>query len=143
VAFRLATMRQQLDVDRAPQLASVKEWAEYIQAELEELANAQSVPKAATSGQAASGVMPPVVAPAVKALTGDGSKPWERKEGAKAPCRFWGTDEGCRQGEKCGYAHDWGSLEKSSRCLLCSSTGHRKKDCPTVKPKEGNGEEDC
>ena len=88
MAFRLATMRQQLDVDRAPQLDSVKEWAEYIQAELEELANAQSVPKAATSGQAASGVMPPVVAPAVKALTGDGSKPWERKEGAKAPCRF-------------------------------------------------------
>ena len=81
-------MRQQLDVDRAPQLDSVKEWAEYIQAELEELANAQSVPKAATSGQAASGVMPPVVAPAVKALTGDGSKPWERNEGAKAPCRF-------------------------------------------------------
>ena len=34
---------------------------------------------------------------------------------------------------------DCGSLEKSSRCLLCSSTGHRKKDCPTVKPKEGNG----
>jgi hypothetical protein len=85
VAFRLATMRKQLDVDRAPQLDSVKEWAEYIQAELEELANAQSVPKAATSGQAASGVMPPVVAPAVKALTGDGSKPWERNEGAKAP----------------------------------------------------------
>ena len=68
VAFRLATMRKQLDVDRAPQLA-----------------NAQAVPKAATPGQAASGVMPPVVAPAVKALTGDGSKPWERNEGAKAP----------------------------------------------------------
>ena len=40
VACRLATMRQQLDVDRAPQLDSVKEWAAYIQAELEELANA-------------------------------------------------------------------------------------------------------
>ena len=139
VAFRLATMRQQLDVDRTPQLDTVKEWAEYIQAELEELANAQAVPKAATSGQTASGVIPPVVAPAVKALTGDGSKPWERKDGAKAPCRFWGTEEGCRRGEKCGFAHDWGTLERSSRCLLCSSTGHRKKDCPTVKPKEGNG----
>ena len=52
VAFRLATMRQQLDVDRAPQLDSVKEWAEHIQAELEELANAQAT---ATSGQAARG----------------------------------------------------------------------------------------
>ena len=78
VAFRLATMCQQLDVDRTPQLDTVKEWAEYIQAELEELANAQAVPKAATSGQTASGVIPPVVAPAVKALTGDSSKPSQR-----------------------------------------------------------------
>ena len=56
----------------------MKEWAEYIQAELEELANAQAVPKAATSGQTASGVIPPVVAPAVKDLTGDSSKPSQR-----------------------------------------------------------------
>ena len=125
VAFRLATMRQQLDVDRTPQLDTVKEWAEYIQAELEELANAQAVPKAATSGQTASGVIPPVVAPAVKALTGDSSKPWERKDGAKAPCRFWGTEEGCRRGEKCGFAHDWGTLERSSSCLQDVCCVHR------------------
>ena len=42
VAFRLASMRQQLDVDRAPSREPVNDWAEYIQAELEELANAQS-----------------------------------------------------------------------------------------------------
>lgn len=47
VAFRLATMRQQLDVDRAPKLDAVKDWAEYIQAELEELSKAQSVAKLA------------------------------------------------------------------------------------------------
>ena len=34
-------MRQQLDVDRAPSWEPVNDWAEYIQAELEELANAQ------------------------------------------------------------------------------------------------------
>ena len=42
VAFRLATMRQQLDVDRAPKLDAVKDWAE-----LEELSKAQSVAKLA------------------------------------------------------------------------------------------------
>ncbi|CAL1162674.1 unnamed protein product [Cladocopium goreaui] len=139
VAFRLATMRQQLDVDRAPSLGSVKEWAEYIQAELEELANAQTAGKATPSNPPA---LAPVLTqgnPAVKAFTGEGQKPWERPEGEKAPCRFWGTDEGCRRGEKCGFAHAWGTLEKSSRCLLCSSTGHRKRDCPTAKPKDGNG----
>ena len=140
VAFRLASMRQQLDVDRTPGWESVNDWAEYIQAELEELANAQVIAGKATPSN------PPALAPvltqgnpAVKALYGDGQKPWERPDGEKAPCRFWGIDEGCRRGEKCTFAHAWGSLEKSSRCLLCSSTKHRKKDCPTVKPKDGNG----
>ena len=140
VAFRLASMRQQLDVARTPGWESVNDWAEYIQAELEELANAQFIAGKATPSN------PPALAPvltqgnpAVKALYGDGQKPWERPDGEKAPCRFWGTDEGCRRGEKCTFAHAWGSLEKSSRCLLCSSTKHRKKDCPTVKPKDGNG----
>ena len=140
VAFRLASMRQQLDVDRTPGWESVNDWAEYIQAELEELANAQVIAGKATPSN------PPALAPvltqgnpAVKALYGDGQKPWERPDGEKAPCRFWGTDEGCRRGEKCTFAHAWGSLEKSSRCLLCSSTKHRKKRCPTVKPKDGNG----
>ena len=114
---------------------------------MEELANAQVAGKATPSNPPA---LAPVLTqgnPAVKALSGDGQKPWDRNDGQKprdkqdgdkAPCRFWGTEEGCR-GEKCTYAHSWGSLEKSSRCLLCSSTKHRKKDCPTVKPKEGNG----
>lgn len=101
VVFRLATMRQQLDVDRAPNLGSVKEWAEYIQAELEELANAQTAGKATLSNPPA---LAPVLTqgnPAVKAFTGEGQKPWERPESEKALCRFWGTDEGCRRGEKC------------------------------------------
>ena len=139
VAFRLATMRQQLDVDRAPSFDSVRDWAEYIQAELEELANAQTAAKATPLNPPA---LAPVLTqgnPAVKAFTGEGQKPWERPESEKAPCRFWGTDEGCRRGEKCGFAHAWGTLEKSSRCLLCSSTGHRRRDCPTAKPKDGNG----
>ena len=55
---------------------------------------------------------------------------------AKAPptgvCRFWGTPNGCRQGKRCGYQHDWQSLDdQSSRCFLCSAQGHRKQECPT------------
>ena len=75
-------MRQQLDVDRAPQLDSVKEWAEYIQAELEELANAQAT---ATSGQAARGRSSST---SCEGSDRGCSKPWERNDGAKAPCRF-------------------------------------------------------
>ena len=48
---------------------------------------------------------------------------------------------GVRMLELRGFAHDWGNLENSSRCLLCSLTGHRRKDCPRVKWKEENGEQ--
>jgi hypothetical protein len=137
VVFRLATMRQQLDVDRAPKLDAVKDWAEYIQAELEELSKAQSVAKLAQPHSSASNQMPPVVGPSVKALVSQ----WEGKEG-KAQCKFWGTEQGCRRGERCTFAHEWGSLEKHSRCFACSSTAHRKKDCPTLKSQsEGSKEE--
>ncbi|CAK9080955.1 unnamed protein product, partial [Durusdinium trenchii] len=55
--------------------------------------------------------------------------------GEEKPCRFWGTEEGCRKGQDCRFKHDWGGLEKKGRCFGCSGTGHSKKDCPTVKPK--------
>ena len=103
---------------------------------MEELANAQTAGTVTPSNPPA---LAPVLTqgnPAIKAFTGEGQKPWERPEGEKAPCRFWGTDEGCRRGEKCGFAHAWGTLERSSRCLLCSSTGHRKRDCPTANPRQ-------
>ena len=51
------------------------------------------------------------------------------------PCRFWGTDEGCRKGQDCRFKHDWGGLEKKGRRFGCSGTGHSKKDCPTGKPR--------
>ena len=72
--------------------------------------------------------MPPVVGPSVKALVNQ----WEGKEG-KAPCKFWGTEQGCRRGERCTFGHERGSLEKHFRCFACSPTAHRKKDCPTLK----------
>ena len=83
VAFRLASMRQQLDVDRTPSWESQNDWAEYIQAELEELANAQVAGKATPSNPPA---LAPVLTqgnPAVKALSGYGQKPWDRNDGQK------------------------------------------------------------
>ena len=55
--------------------------------------------------------------------------------GQGAPCRFWGSDSGCRKGEGCGFQHDWAGLNKTGRCFACSGLGHSKKDCPTKVPK--------
>ena len=65
------------NLDRAPKLDAVKDWAECIQAELEELSKAQSVAKLAQPHSSASNQMPPVVGPSVKALVSQ----WEGKEG--------------------------------------------------------------
>ena len=48
-----------------------------------------------------------------------------------SPCRYWGTDAGCRQGKSCKFAH--GQLPDSrDRCWNCSSTQHRKAECGTT-----------
>ena len=51
------------------------------------------------------------------------------------PCRFWGTDGGCRRADKCKFVHTV-LTSKENRCFGCSGTGHAKKDCPHMQPKE-------
>ena len=49
-------------------------------------------------------------------------------------CRYWGTNEGCKRGEKCKFAHAHLN-PKENRCFGCSALGHSKKDCPYGKKK--------
>ena len=115
--FRLSQARVSLDIDASPTTTSVWDFSECLLAELDSLILLQGVDvqnKTTDTQQTA----------AVKAMT------------AKTPptgvCRFWGTPNGCRQGKRCGYQHDWQSLDdQSSRCFLCSAQGHRKQECPT------------
>ena len=47
-------------------------------------------------------------------------------------CRWFAKSEaGCKRGADCQFLHDWQGVSKSGRCLVCSGTGHQKKDCPT------------
>ena len=51
------------------------------------------------------------------------------KPGEGAPCRWWGTEYGCRAGKSCSFAH--AALEdKMGRCWVCSSKHHLKSECP-------------
>ena len=48
---------------------------------------------------------------------------------ASKPCRFWGSESGCKHGRSCKFQH--GVLaDQAKRCFCCSSTEHRKQDCP-------------
>ena len=135
VAFRMSSTRATLGVDVTPTLETVLSFSDMLTAEAESLAISDVQP-------------PPEVKPAnqvtkVKAMTAVADEKAEKGVGkARAdgrsdekPCRFWGTDEGCRKGQDCRFKHDWGELEKKGRCFGCSGTGHSKKDCPTGKPR--------
>ena len=51
------------------------------------------------------------------------------QDAASKPCRFWGSESGCKHGRNCKFQH--GALpDQSKRCFCCSSTEHRKQDCP-------------
>ena len=105
--FRLSQARVSLDIDASPTTTSVWDFSECLLAELDSLlllqgAEVQNKPTETPSTAA------------VKVMN------------AKAPttrvCRFWGTPNGCRQGRRCSYQHDWQSLEdQMSRCFLCSA----------------------
>ena len=116
--FRLAQSRAQLQVDARPEESSVWSYSECLLAELESLRLLQGSTATSKSGTTAT------TTPAVKMLG--------TKSSTTSACKFWGSDTGCRQGKRCSYLHDWASLEdRNNRCFLCSSTAHRKADCPT------------
>ena len=145
VGFRLASARQQLQLDNRPNLKDVKLFAEFLLAEAEELV----ISGPQSGNPQGSGGNGNIQKPSVKWLnTGEqangldrnGKEP-QREEGrgilpgnaanvtSKTPCRFWMSDEGCKKGEKCRYTHT--VLDpKDNRCFSCSALGHGKKDCP-------------
>ena len=133
VAYRVASVRQELQIDHRANLHSVMEWSEFLQAECEELS------LATTWGKTATTVAQPSQQTAVKAaaLNAGGSElPKQGSSGQKGACRYWGTATGCKKGESCQFVHSWEGITKTDRCYACSGEGHFSKDCPTRKDRE-------
>ena len=164
VAYRLNMIRQQLSLDQRPNLSSVMTYAEHLQAEAEELSlvglDENETEKPSRPGGK----------PAVKMLDGSGGEPpkpgFEFGKGSgrpdvptppgaggtvggsgfSGPCKFWGTDEGCKRGDRCKFGHSMLN-PKDNRCFGCSALGHTKKECPVLnqprkkiaKSKSGDG----
>ena len=127
-AYRLATSRALLKVDEEPLPEVVYEFSQCILAEVETLQLMQSGVTVEED-------------PKVKQLLstpdtrkkGEMSSPGEGhgKGSPEKPCKFWGSEEGCRAGSKCKFGHSWDQItDKSARCWVCSSLKHRKAECP-------------
>ena len=123
-SFRISSVRQELQVDVRPQIATIKQFSEYLQAEAEELSLATALKTSSTTSTA----NPAQPAPGLKALAAGTTDPTaeageQKKRSFGAPCRFWGTGGGCKKGGSCSYAHSWDGLEKNNRCFGCSGVG--------------------
>ena len=117
-SFRLNSFRLQSRLDVMPTSENLEQYYQMLLAEMETLSlNPEN------SGPAN---------PSVKAMgtSSTMNSSLTSSSTSASPCRFWGSDAGCRQGKACKFAH--GPLsDLRDRCWNCSSTQHRKAECPT------------
>ena len=109
MAFRIANVRQELRVDYAATVEAVMELSEYVQAEVEEVSLTTPMKlQPATTNAGAAGTQPTT---SVKAMASAfGAVDSDDRPSQKLACKFWKSDEGCKRGSSCTYAHDEGSL---------------------------------
>ena len=139
VAFRLNSVRQQLNLDGNPLMENLVVFAEHLHAEAEEMVLSSTSSRSTTTS---------TVKAAAMNVSGDGGykKPYEKGSSSVRPCRYWKTDGGCLKADQCTWAHT--KLEPhEGRCFRCSAPGHSKGDCPAKwegtpgndAPKHGGG----
>ena len=132
MSFRISAARQELALDHRPTIGTSQEFAEYLQAEAEELALLIGVKSSTQPAQPSTSQTP---VPAVKAFNASqGSADQGETKPNRAPCRFWKSEDGCRRGVECTYLHD--ATDMKGRCFGCGSTGHVKRECPVKKSQD-------
>ena len=133
VKFRVALMKNELQLQGRPTVSGVLRLHTHVLAELQTIAplNQGTTPTALKAVGASS-----------SAGTGEPASPPgspTRKNTGKLPCKFFLSKTGCTRGPTCKFEHTFESKEeKRSRCWECGSQGHRRSDCP-VAAKFGKG----
>ena len=130
--FRISTFRMETGLDEQPNDTSIAQFLELLTAEMDAaaLGTSMSEEQQQTSTKAMSleadggGAEDPTAkVKAIKPLNGKGQR------GGGGKCRNWGTEQGCKYTKQCRFDHPV-LPDASSRCWLCSSTSHRKNECP-------------
>lgn len=120
--FRINSFRMQHQIDVRPTQVSVGHLYDLLLSEADQLLYGnRDEPKENPS-------VPSSPSPGIKALQ---PLPSPHKASIQKPCRFWGSESGCRLGSQCRFMHEWtGIHDRSSRCWTCSSLQHARSECP-------------
>ena len=122
VSFKLNVAKQELHLPYRPVLSSVMVYVDHVIAELQQI-----IPYNKETSAKLKGVSTEPTSP-----TSSTTSPTGKGQGQKQPCKFWMTDDGCRRGSSCKFAHQFTTKEdKKARCWTCGSKNHRQGNCPT------------
>ncbi|CAE7721558.1 GIP [Symbiodinium sp. CCMP2592] len=113
----------------APTQQTVLQFSELLLAEAEEAVLSEAADKGGARQTVAKADEVPGKGGKVGKEGKGASKGAAKVDGVKQLCRLWRTDDGCRYGKSCTFAHD-ALTPADKRCFNCSSTKHRKPDCP-------------
>ena len=128
-AFRIASSRAQLGVDEKPEAETVLLYSQVLLAEAETL----------TLSGTPSTTSVPTSTPKVKALQSQLGKGSPQTMASGTICKFWGSENGCRFGKQCKFAHpEITGADGQKRCWICSATTHRKMECPNRNSESTN-----
>lgn len=103
--FRVNLTKSMAEVDSTPNSTNVHQFATHVLAEMELLAHAEGGKKIIPKDQS----KPPE--PRMRKVEKDVEEKVQRREGGgkegkeQSPCKFFGTDTGCRPGKECRWAH--------------------------------------
>ena len=129
VGFRMNLLRYHLKVDFSPSEDSVLAIHRAFLAEFEQMGYQKRRPAS-----------DPTPGPRMRAMEKDQlqlpASPSTAPKGARKPCRFYLSDEGCRRGKACRFEHtmkDLSKAERRDRCYECGGKGHLATSCPTKK----------
>ena len=133
MSFRLSTSRMMLDLDTNANTMKLAKFAKIGLAELE---------SKVIKGDAVTQAMKPHKNPKINALDGvdakgKGKGKRKGKETEQKKCKFFASDDGCKAGADCTWAH--GQLQPAdNKCYNCGSKKHKKPECdrPTKKKKK-------
>ena len=130
--FRVSLARNALQVDTNPTAQSVTQFATHLIAAVDQLSLVEKRSAAMNTGSATTKVKKVEKEKEKKEVEGKVKHVGNASNDAQPLCKFFLTDNGCRQGKNCKWSHD--QRDECKRCYNCGGKNHMAPACPNRDP---------